>query len=123
MNKQHYQIIIALLFIISGSTGLIYQIVWFKYLSLFLGNTTYAQTIVLATFMGGLAIGSALWGRRSDKIKRPLLLYAILELSIAVYCFCFPWILGAVKGVFFTVVAFAHVEVGSTPLLLIKLLT
>jgi hypothetical protein len=45
--------LIAILFVISGATGLIYQILWFKYLSLFLGNTTYAQTVVLTAFMGG----------------------------------------------------------------------
>jgi hypothetical protein len=65
MSSKNLQFVVALLFIFSGITGLIYQIVWFKYLSLFLGNTTYAQTVVLATFMGGLAIGAWLWGRRA----------------------------------------------------------
>ena len=67
MTKQNTYAVIAVLFVISGATGLMYQIAWFKYLSLFLGNTTYAQTIVLATFMGGLAIGASLWGRRADQ--------------------------------------------------------
>jgi len=85
MSKQTLHTLIAILFIISGATGLIYQILWFKYLSLFLGNTTYAQTVVLTAFMGGLAIGSAMWGRRADKLSRPLVLYGMLELGIGIY--------------------------------------
>lgn len=121
MTKQTYQSVIALLFILSGATGLVYQIVWFKYLSLFLGNTTYAQTIVLATFMGGLAIGASLWGRRADRIKKPVLLYAILELGIAAYCFFFPEINHFVRETFFSVVLSAGIEIGSTSLLVLKL--
>ncbi|MBI3587232.1 MAG: hypothetical protein HY088_08905, partial [Ignavibacteriales bacterium] len=80
ISKENYYGIIALLFIISGAAGLMYQVVWFKYLSLFLGNTTYAQTVVLATFMGGLAIGASLWGRRADTSKHLLRIYAFLEI-------------------------------------------
>ena len=47
MNKQTIYGVIATLFIVSGATGLVYQIAWFKYLSLFLGNTTYAQTVII----------------------------------------------------------------------------
>lgn len=121
MTKQTYQSIIALLFILSGVTGLIYQIVWFKYLSLFLGNTTYAQTIVLATFMGGLAIGASLWGRRADGVKDPVKLYAFLELGIALYCFLFPTINTVVRELFFDVVHAADLQIGSVPLLALKL--
>ncbi|MBI2428837.1 MAG: fused MFS/spermidine synthase, partial [Ignavibacteriales bacterium] len=122
MTKQTFQSLIALLFIFSGATGLVYQIVWFKYLSLFLGNTTYAQTIVLATFMGGLAIGAALWGRRADRIRKPVMLYAILELGIAAYCFFYPNILSVVKTIFFDVVISLGMEVGSPSLLFLKLI-
>lgn len=121
MTKQTFQSVIALLFILSGATGLIYQIVWFKYLSLFLGNTTYAQTIVLATFMGGLAIGAALWGRRADAIKNPVKLYALLEIGIAFYCILFPWINAFVREMFFSVVHSADLTIGGTPLLAVKL--
>src|SRR5436309_528173 len=94
---------IAILFIISGATGLIYQIVWFKYLSLFLGNSTHAQAIVLATFMGGLAIGAFLWGRRADRTEKPLRMYAFLEIGIALYCFLYPSILSLVKHLFINI--------------------
>ena len=48
------------LFILSGACGLAYEVVWSKYLGLFLGNTVLVHTAVLAAFMGGLAAGSLL---------------------------------------------------------------
>ena len=60
------------LFFISGFAGLVYEIVWSKYLALFLGATGYAQLLVLATFMGGLALGSWWLGAFADRLKTPL---------------------------------------------------
>lgn len=120
-NRQTHLSIIALLFIVSGAAGLMYQIVWFKYLSLFLGNTTYAQTIVLASFMGGLAIGAALWGKRADRSRNPLALYGWLELGIGLYCLAYPWFLGAVKEAFVRIVVSADLPSDSTIVLLLKL--
>ena len=121
MSKQTLHTLIAILFIISGATGLIYQILWFKYLSLFLGNTTYAQTVVLAAFMGGLAIGSAMWGRRADKLSRPLVLYGMLELGIGIYCLLYPWIISFVKVAFFQTVTSLALPSDSAVVLLLKL--
>jgi len=121
MTKKTLHGIIAVLFIVSGGAGLVYQIVWFKYLSLFLGNTTYAQTIVLATFMGGLAIGASLWGRRADRAARPLALYAALELSIGVYCLLYPYLLNLFKSGFVSVVQSSNLPLDSAAVLLLKL--
>jgi predicted membrane-bound spermidine synthase len=119
MNKQTIYGIIATLFIVSGATGLVYQIVWFKYLSLFLGSTTYAQTVVLATFMGGLAIGASLWGRKADRSTSPIKLYAGLELLIGIYCIVYPALLNLAKNAFIaTVHAFQLPSDGGTVLLL-----
>jgi len=82
--------IFALLFIVSGAAGLIYQIVWFKYLGLFLGNTTHAQMIVLATFLGGLAAGNYVIGKRADALKNPARFYSFLEIGIGLYCLLYP---------------------------------
>jgi spermidine synthase len=90
LGKQTIKTILAIIFIISGTTGLVYQIVWFKYLSLFLGNTTYAQMTVLAAFLGGLALGNYLLGKRADTISNPVKIYALLELFIGVFCFSYP---------------------------------
>ena len=113
---------IAVLFVVSGATGLIYQIAWFKYLSLFLGNTTYAQTIVLATFMGGLAIGASLWGRRADMSKSPILLYGALEFFIGVYCVLYPWVMTVVKNLFVMSVHAMHLPSDGAAVLFLKLI-
>ena len=122
MNKQTVYGVIATLFIISGATGLVYQIAWFKYLSLFLGNTTYAQTVVLATFMGGLAIGASLWGRKADRSKSPIKLYAGLELLIGLYCVLYPWLIAIMKDLFVMSVHAMHLPSDSFAVLLLKLL-
>ena len=121
MSKQTTYGVIAILFVISGATGLIYQVAWFKYLSLFLGNTTYAQTIVLATFMGGLAIGASLWGRRADRSKSPIRLYAGLELFIGIYCLLYPWLMSTVKSLFVVTVHALDLPSDGTAVLLLKL--
>jgi len=122
LNRDTIHAIVGFVFVFSGALGLIYQIVWFKYLSLFLGNTTYAQTIVLATFMGGLAIGSSLWGRKSDRVKRPLQLYALLEIGIGLYCFFYPNFLHFLQNGFISIIVSSQLPSGSTSVLLLKLL-
>ena len=67
------------LFAVSGFAGLIYESIWTHYLKLFLGHAAYAQTLVLAIFMGGMALGSWLAGLFSTRLKNLLLGYAIVE--------------------------------------------
>jgi spermidine synthase len=67
------------IFVVSGFTGLIYESIWSHYLKLFLGHAAYAQTLVLAIFMGGMAIGSWLVARYSGRIERLLLGYVLVE--------------------------------------------
>lgn len=78
----HY--LIYLLFFLSGAAGLIYQLIWVRKLVLIFGNTTYATSIILTAFMGGLALGSYWLGRYADRIKAPLKFYGWLELGIGV---------------------------------------
>lgn len=61
-----------------------YQTVWVRMLTRFLGATTYATATVLIVFMAGLALGSYVCSRRADRITKPLHLYALLELAIGV---------------------------------------
>lgn len=82
--------IIYLCFLLSGVSGLIYQIVWSKYFILFIGATTYAHAVTLFTFMGGLALGNYLFGHVADWNIRKLKLYAILETGIGISCLLFP---------------------------------
>ncbi len=72
-----------LLFFLSGFAALIYQVVWVRSLSLVFGGSHLAVTTVLSVFMGGLALGGSLLGARADRARRPLRLYAALEIGIA----------------------------------------
>lgn len=70
---------LLVLFVLSGFAGLIYQSVWSHYLGLTLGHAAYAQTLVLAIYMGGMALGAWLASRYSLHWKRLVLGYAIVE--------------------------------------------
>ena len=67
------------IFTISGFSGLIYESIWSHYLKLFLGHAAYAQTLVLAIFMGGMALGSWIMSRTSWRMMNLLIGYAIVE--------------------------------------------
>src|SRR5205823_7513531 len=69
------------LFAASGFAGLIYESIWTHYLKLFLGHAAYAQTLVLAIFMGGMAIGAAAAACYTASIRNPLRTYAFIERS------------------------------------------
>jgi spermidine synthase len=69
---------------LSGAAGLTYQVLWFRLLSLSFGVTAYAASTVLAGFMAGLAVGSILAGRVAGRVRRPLRLFAMAEVAIAV---------------------------------------
>ena len=71
------------LFFTSGFTGLIYEVLWMKELGLLFGNTAQAAASTLATFFLGLAAGTYVWGQRSERLHRPLRVYALLEAGVA----------------------------------------
>jgi len=71
--------ILYALFLLSGAAGLFYESVWSRYLGLFVGHDAYAQVVVLAIFLGGMSVGAALVSRRAERIRNPLLGYAIME--------------------------------------------
>ena len=106
MNRKTSFFFICILFILSGVAALVYQIAWFKHLGYFLGNSTYSQAVVLATFMGGIALGSWWWGRKADQHANPLRLFAWLEIFIGLYCFFYqPIFEGIEKGFTSTIIA------------------
>src|SRR5436190_8861176 len=86
------------LFTISGFAGLIYESIWSHYLKLFLGHAAYAQTLVLAIFMGGMAIGSWLVSRFTLRIANLLLGYALAELGIGILAIVFHKVFQATTG-------------------------
>ena len=78
-----------LVFTVSGFSGLIYESIWTHYLKLFLGHAAYAQTLVLAIFMGGMAAGSWLCSSRSARWRNLLKGYALTEGVIGVFALIF----------------------------------
>ena len=91
---------ILLCFFASGVSGLVYQVVWVRELVLVFGATTFAVSTVLTAFMGGLALGSYYFGRRSETVARPLRLYGLLEIGIGVYGLAVPLIFAALPSVY-----------------------
>lgn len=77
------------LFAVSGFSGLIYESIWTHYIKLFLGHAAYAQTLVLAIFMGGMAIGAWFAGRRAHRWRNPLVTYAVVEGLIGIAALVF----------------------------------
>ena len=70
------------LFALSGFTGLIYESIWTHYLKLFLGHAAYAQSLVLAIFMGGMAIGAWWISRTTGRWVNLVRCYALVEAII-----------------------------------------
>ncbi|MEW5721512.1 MAG: fused MFS/spermidine synthase [Thermodesulfobacteriota bacterium] len=103
---------LGLLFFLSGTAGLVYEVVWARYFSLLLGATALAQTLILATFMGGLALGNWFLGAAVDRARRPLFLYGLLEVLIGLYALTFPRLYQALEG-FISLLAFS-LEAGET---------
>ena len=88
MSKQS-SIVYAILFGLSGFAGLIYESVWSHYVKLFLGHSAYAQTLVMAIYMGGMALGAWLCSVYSVRWKNLILGYALVEAVIGVFALLF----------------------------------
>jgi spermidine synthase len=84
------RLIVGTIFFVSGAAGLVYEVLWSRQLGLIFGISTYAVATVLATYMGGLAIGSYFVGTWVDRWKNPLAVYAILEVAIGAYALLVP---------------------------------
>lgn len=100
MRRENGWLIVGALFIfaLSGASGLIYQAIWSQYLGLFLGHAAYAQSLVLAIFMGGMALGAWWVSRYATNWRNLLRGYAYVELVIGVAAAIFHWEFGAVTG-------------------------
>jgi len=73
---------LLLLFVGSGAAALIYEIVWFQMLELYVGSSAVSVGVLLATFMGGMCLGSLFLPRIISRSVHPLRVYALLELGI-----------------------------------------
>ncbi|QRN98833.1 fused MFS/spermidine synthase [Archangium violaceum] len=75
---------VGLLFVASGMSGLVFEVIWVRYLTLVVGHTTFAASLVVSAFLAGLVLGSLALGRLADRLSRPLLAYGLLEAATGV---------------------------------------
>src|SRR3984893_9039915 len=80
----------VLLYTASGAAALVYEVTWTRLLTLQIGHTVAAVSIVLAAFMGGLAVGAWLAGRFPPPAARRLQAYAALETLAALIALALP---------------------------------
>ncbi len=113
-------LVATILFFVSGSAALVYEVLWMKELSLLFGNSAQAAAATLAAFFSGIAAGNAYWGRRATRLRRPLRAYGLLELGVTcsalfyfgiflVYDSLYQTLFGMLEGTpfAFTVIKFA----------------
>jgi predicted membrane-bound spermidine synthase len=100
LRRESQWVVLGALFIfaLSGASGLIYQAIWSQYLGLFLGHAAYAQSLVLAIFMGGMALGAWWVSRYATNWRNLLRGYAYVELVIGIAAAIFHWEFGAVTS-------------------------
>ncbi|MBK9264919.1 MAG: fused MFS/spermidine synthase [Polyangiaceae bacterium] len=92
--------LVVLLFLVSGSTGLLYEVAFGKLLGYVFGATAYAISTVLASFMGGLALGAHIGGKHASKLGKPLAAYGVLEIIVGIVCAVSPVALEALTRVY-----------------------
>jgi len=81
MNKK----LLLIIFGLTGMTALIYEIIWIRPLSLVFGTTIYAVSTIVASFILGLAIGSWVAGKYTDRLQNPLRYFAFTQLGVGFY--------------------------------------
>lgn len=102
--------LVAACVVAGGVSGLVYEVVWARMLSVFVGATAAAHGIVLASFMAGLALGNATLGRLVDRYPRhALAIYAGLEALVGIYGLLSPSLYRAGGA------AFEQLTAGSPP--------
>lgn len=116
-------IILYILFFLSGCSALIYQAMWQRMLFTVFGVDLVSVTIIISIFMFGLGLGGVIGGKIADSMpRRLLLLYILIEFSIAIFGFVSPGLIEYVGNVLFSqnelVTAFAAYLILAVPTLL-----
>jgi len=92
--------VLLLLFLASGCAALIYEIVWFHLLRLVIGASALSLGILLASFMGGMFLGSLLLARVVPNTANPLRVYALIEIGIGAFGIALPFLLPAARAIY-----------------------
>ena len=85
--------VLATVFLLSGSAGLVHEVVWVRLMGHLFGATSLAVATVLAAYMGGLALGSYAIGRKMNRLGDRRRVYALLEIGIGLFALFVPLLL------------------------------
>ncbi len=75
---------------LSGGCALAYEVLWTRLLTLVVDNSIYSFTVILLAFLAGIALGSLLLGAVSARLSNPILIFALIQMGVAVAAFCVP---------------------------------
>jgi spermidine synthase len=103
-------VLLFLLFFGSGLSSLVLEIIWLRKLVLIFGSTSFAVSTIIAAFMGGLGLGSWIFGRMADRIRSHVLLYGLIEAAIGLYALLVPFIFAASVPLYRVVWDVAHLS-------------
>jgi spermidine synthase len=103
--------ILLLLFFASGCAALIYELVWFHQVQLVVGASSLSMAVLLSSFMGGMALGSALLPRLVGRERHPLRVVAGLEAGIAVLGILIPLTLPFVRYAYVALAGYGYANV------------
>ena len=99
-RDSRYTVLLSALFVGSGCAALIYEVVWFHLLRLAIGSSAISLAILLASFMGGMFLGSLLFSRFVPRRHHPLKVYGVLELAIGGFGIVLPAVLTFISGAY-----------------------
>ena len=87
-----YTRILVILYFLSGLTGIAYEVLWVRMLSLQFGVSIFGVVVTVAAFMAGLGFGSLMGAWFGRRVARPLILFALLEAGVALFALSLPHI-------------------------------
>jgi spermidine synthase len=99
-HRARHLALLLLLFVGSGCSALIYEIVWSQLLQLVIGSSAVSLGVLLGTFMGGMCLGSLVLPRFISTRPHPLRVYAAIELTLGLLGVLMLWELPAVGGLY-----------------------
>jgi len=102
--------ILLTVFLVSGASGLIYQVVWSRAMTLVFGSTTQGVATVLAAFMAGLALGSWAASRFGDRLARPIRAYGVIEAAIALLSLSLLFLMPALDAAYRALYPIVHLS-------------
>ncbi len=114
--------VLRILFVASGCAALIYEVIWFHLLRLVIGASALSVGIVLASFMGGMFLGSLLFARLVSRTRNPLRVYATIEIGIGAFGLLMPLVLPAVRFIYVGLVGYGGLGIALRALIAAVLL-